>query len=145
MPLALLAGMSLPECECANGQHRFFCRGALGIAARVQTTPMTSGHDCCPASKCCVTAVKCCCCGDSSSGTPGPKEPCGGCKSVPRSVLTVGEILRIPELGSTVFFLCAFMSLPSVESIVPNWAMFPERIETGPPLDRVIVFRCLLI
>lgn len=152
MPLALWAGMAPPECECADGQHRFYCPGALNVVTKVSPD---SKHACCLPKRCCQaaadkTVAKSCCRADQASGgnTPGSRAsglPCGHCKSIPSSALALNKAVSLPELDRAAFFVAAIFTAVSIDTVSPTWSANLEPIETGPPLDRVIVFRCLLI
>lgn len=62
-----------------------------------------------------------------------------------RSVFVPNGIVNIPQPDEAISVVDLIFIAVSVDSIAPSWAFSFERTETGPPLDRVIVFRSLLI
>jgi hypothetical protein len=154
IPLAAWAGMPSTACICANGHLKLFC-------AHLQSGEVDAQrHGSCTSS----------CCGDSLVGDADlcddhaehEADCCGGgfcCHGATPDKPGVGSktccnpILTSPSVAPEV------VSLPSPQQAVAIAAVAPEvggllhsaftvdvaAFDTGPPLDRAIVFRSLLI
>jgi len=148
VPMAMWAGMRVPECQCANGEHRLFCPGALGI----HLTQRVAHPAAAPASRACCQANNCSegrgdeasCCNQPGASDSPSNSPCGHCQPVPAASATVTGSVAVPALDSA-FFVAVVESGLSAFALSPMSARVEMPIETGPPLDRVIVFHCLTI
>jgi hypothetical protein len=139
IPLAAWAGMPSTACICSNGRVKLFCQHLLGWK---QANPPACASDCC-AHKAAEDPSDCCsaCSYGVESDVPGV-----GSKSCCNPVVTSPSVP--PE---TVSIPCH--CLPAVVAAVerigatvrPSVISEPTDLDTGPPLDRVIVFRALLI
>lgn len=140
IPLAAWAGMPSTGCVCANGHLKLFCQHSLG-AKQPTTLGCTAGcgtHeaeqdvDCCGGGHCCHGAdlaksgigAKSCCNPILSSPSVAPQTASIPADHAPAIVATA------PEIGTLVH---------------PSFILDVAEFNTGPPLDRVIVFRSLLI
>lgn len=147
IPLALLGSMPGAGCICANGQYKLFCcAGALGHAGcSAQEGGVTSPSASCTCPFCrgeksaSRTAHACCPNGQSQSAPAGK---C--CQLVSRSPAVISAEV-IPPIADA--FVVAIMPRALNLSLVvlPTVSKRVEQIDTGPPVDRVIVLRCLLI
>jgi hypothetical protein len=138
IPLAVLAGLQLPECECANGEHRILCPHALGRASRRLETSSKS---------CCAPATQCCCqkklrCDSESDAS---HVPCGHCKIVAPKSFVYGAIVAIPELPKLPFCVIGSeVADPLHSSTLLAWDI-AQAHDIGPPDDLVVIHCCLLI
>jgi len=149
IPLALFSGLPATGCVCANGQYKLFCAGALGRFAASSRGPglaeEPSDSSVCPqcsgstndrlgeAKHSCCTSAK------------GEGIPCGKCcQLVKQNLATVSAEFAPPVTDAfVVAILPPALNLSLV--VLPTISKHVEQIDTGPPVDRVIVLRCLLI
>lgn len=145
IPLALWAGMPSAACRCANGQVKFFCKNALGAndcpgprrasARGGEATDFqwdaAANNDCCGGGSCRHV--------DRSTGPGVTSKNC--CKPIVTAPNLAPETVKLP-CGQTPLF---FQSERPAES--PPFALIADvaEVDTGPPLDRVVFFRSLLI
>ncbi|HEV7225528.1 MAG TPA: hypothetical protein VGN42_22675 [Pirellulales bacterium] len=153
IPLALWAGLPSTACVCANGRLKLVCRHLAGGCGKSHAT---ADHDSVCNSMCCASDaalaeadsdhdVDCCggglCRHDAAPGGTGigPKACC-------KPILTAPGIA--PQ---TVSLSCdqtpaIVAAVEEIGAIVhPALAAETAEFDTGPPLDRVIVYRSLLI
>jgi hypothetical protein len=142
IPLAGWAGMPNTACVCTNGRLKLFCEHVLGA----KPAPSRSGcaASCCPQedadheADCCGGGF--CCHGDNSAESGIGAKSC--CNPIVGAPSVVSETVSIP---------CS--QAPAVLAIVaevgalarPTFLLHAAEFDTGPPVDRVIVFRSLLI
>lgn len=151
MPAALWSGMQAPECECASGEHRFFCLKMFAAGARAESPVRNeSKHDCCaktspsPSPTCCaakgtddarrVTGVQ-----------SGSSVPCGQCKAIPSSPISSTDRVEAPPADWTAW-LPLGLNADQVSLIAAqgnDYCLPPS--DRLPMTDRVIVLCCLLI
>jgi len=147
IPLAAWAGMPSTACVCANGQMKLFCghRAAVAKAAVDDEPPCESAccgglaetdssqvSDCCGGGACCHGGKsneagihgKACCRQISTAPGISPKA------TVEASDESAASFAVVERLG---MFARPLFRASAVE------------FDTGPPLDRVVVFRSLLI
>ena len=157
IPLALWAGLPSTACVCANGQIKLVCRHAAGGSAGQHIAHPSSPADADACHLCCCEGheavaeldadhdADCCgagmCCHGASSDEAGI-----GSKACCKPVLTAPSVA--PESTSVVCDQTpALVGL--VEELEPlvraSFSRNVAEVDTGPPLDRVIVFRSLLI
>ncbi|HET6879450.1 MAG TPA: hypothetical protein VFI31_04825 [Pirellulales bacterium] len=146
IPLAAWAGLPSTACVCANGHVKLFCQHAL-----VQKHPSTA--ESCSKNCCGHEAVglendhdaDCCgggfCCHGTKSENPGiaSKACCKPILSAP-SVAPQSVSLHCDQAQAVVAVVQEIGAL-----VHPSFIADLAEINTGPPLDRVIVFRSLLI
>lgn len=148
IPLALWAGLPSTACICANGQLKLVCRHSAPICA--SDDHESDVHSCCEMHEanaesdsdqeadCCSSGM---CCHAAAQGEPGiGSKAC--CK----------PILAAPSLASESANVSCDQAPAAVALVVeigalecPAFARDVAEVDTGPPLDRVIVFRSLLI
>ena len=157
IPLALWAGLPSTACVCANGRLKLVCRHVAGGPAGHHAAHLSSAadaggcHSCCCEGHDAVTEfdsdrdADCCgggvCCYGASSREAGV-----GSKACCKPILTAPSVApestnvacdQTPALGDLV------------EDLEPlaraSFSRDVAEVDTGPPLDRVIVFRSLLI
>ena len=152
IPLALWAGLPSTACVCANGQLKLVCRHLAGGCGKNHAT---ADHDSVCNSNCCGSGtgraeadsdhVDCCggglCRHDAASGGTGI-----GSKACCKPILTAPSVA--PEIVSLSCDQAPAVIALAEEIgaiIQPSFAAEDVEFDTGPPLDRVIVFRSLLI
>jgi hypothetical protein len=145
IPLAAWAGMPSTGCVCANGHLKLFCQHLLREMHAAGGHNTACGSDCCEAVADQDHDADCCgggfCCHGPQSAKPGI-----GSKSCCNPILTAPSVA--PQ---TVTVPCD--QVPAVVTVAleigaivhPSFAFDAADVDTGPPLDRVIVFRSLLI
>jgi hypothetical protein len=137
--LAVFGSLPATSCYCADGHLKLFCAGHYASAQAPAGKSEHSG---------------CCQCGQNADSADSggdcchankPGKPCGKCcKEISKSLTTTVASVSMPALDSHVFAVLptevvvphAFLSLRNAQL---------ERIESGPPVDLVIVLRTLLI
>jgi hypothetical protein len=143
MPAALWMSVQAPECECATGEHRFFCPHMLFGATKSAATASTQ-HSCCHES-----AAESCCNGDVPTG-PGVQKssssaPCSDCQAVPSATATASDRVEAPAVEHTAWLALS----PAVDQASLTLVLASDRFlpasDRLPMTDRVIVFCCLLI
>lgn len=150
MPAAFWSGLQAPECECASGEHRFFC-GRLFAAFRSEPTVTTRSVS---SSSCCAThgaTIATCSAADASpAGSSGVSSsavsgPCNSCRAIPSSPLQVGERSEASSQNQTEQLLPSLnQDQVSLALILASEYGLPAS-DLLPMTDRVIVFRRLLI
>ena len=148
MPAALWSGMQAPECECASGEHRFFC-GNLFTAFRSEpTTTARSMPSCCATHVATATASLAAdsspdgMSGVSSSAVTGP---CNSCRAIPSSPLKIGDRSETPSQNRTDRLLSSMHADQISLALVLGSEYGLPSSDLLPMTDRVIVFRRLLI
>jgi hypothetical protein len=149
IPLALWGGLPGTGCICANGQYKFFCAGSLGrvgcdsgrnAASASQSAGCTCPHCRGIATTDAAETSHACCHNDRGQGDPAGK--C--CHLVARSLATVSAEVAPPTTDALVVaILPPALNLSLV--VLSTVSKHVEQIDTGPPIDRVILLRCLLI
>lgn len=147
IPLALLGSMPGAACICANGHYKLFCcAGALGHAGCNErnggVTSPSASYSCpfCRGEKSASRTAHVCCSSGQSQSSPTGK--C--CQLVARSPAAVSAEVVPP--ASDVFVVAILPPALNLSLVVlPTISKHVEQIDTGPPIDRVIVLRCLLI
>jgi hypothetical protein len=154
IPAAVWSGIQAPECECATGEHRFFCPHMLAaIAGSTKGVADADSGDACRRqtveNSCCASAVP-------TSGATGPTSgatglqnsssgPCGQCKAVPSSTSKAVDRLEAPQLEHTAWFAPS----PESDQRLLQWTQANDlRLPASdrlPMTDRVILLCCLLI
>lgn len=151
MPAALWSGMQAPECECASGEHRFYCLKMFAAGAPAESPVRNeSKHDCCaqaspiPSPTCCAAKTT----GDARrvSGVQSDSSvPCGHCKAIPSSPISPTDRVEAPAADWTAW-LPLGVNADQVSLIVSQGSDYrlppSDRL---PMTDRVIVLCCLLI
>lgn len=153
IPLALWAGLPSTACLCANGQLKLICRHLPAG----ETSHAGGVHHANPASSCChsdadlsephADEAHADCCGAG----PGDRDPTPSGSGV-ASKAGCKPILTAPSAAPKLAKSACDRSLV-VQAVVerqgaltrPLFALDAAELDTGPPLDRVIVFRSLLI
>lgn len=151
IPLAAWAGMPTTACVCANGHVKFFCQHALGGASGksdescrtnccASATGLADEHDadCEHDGDCCGGGF---CCHGSQSAQPGVgSKAC--CKPILSSPSVAPKTVSAPSDHAAALAVV----VPEVGALIhPTYVAAVAVFDTGPPLDRVIVFRTLLI
>ena len=150
IPLALWAGMPSTACVCANGHLKLFCQHLLGSAKHQPAANHEAGCN----SSCCGEAADLaesdkdsdCCGGGFCCHGAGSQKPGIGSKTCCQPILTAPS--AAPKMVSVPCEQApaAVTVVQEVGAIVhPSVIFDAAEFDTGPPLDRVIVFRSLLI
>ena len=151
MPAALWSGMQAPECECASGEHRFFCLKMFAVGAPAESPARNeSKHDCCaetlpgPTPTCCAAKTT-----DDSRRVTGVQSdssvPCGQCKAIPSSPISPTDRVEAPPADWTAWLpLGVNADQVSLIAAQGNDYCLPPS-DRLPMTDRVIVLCCLLI
>jgi hypothetical protein len=137
--LAFLGSFPATSCYCADGHLKLFCAGHYVDSQA-------------PAGK--LERSSCCQCGQDAELADGGSDCCHGnntgkpcgkcCKEISKSLTTTVASVAMPALDSHVFaVLPAEVVVPHAFLSLRNAQL--ERIESGPPVDLVIVLRTLLI
>lgn len=143
IPLAAWAGMPNTGCVCANGRLKLFCQHVLGTK-RSATNEADCASNCCPHeaaeqdTDCCGSGF---CCHGDPSGTSGvsAKSCCNPIVSAPS---VAPETVSVPCVQAPAMLAV----VQEVGALVrPSFVLDVAEFNTGPPLDRVIIFRSLLI
>lgn len=150
IPLAAWAGMPSRACVCANGDVKLFCaRGTLTATSHEHEHASPRGANCCGSGNvaeadsnddldCCGSGF--CCHGSESNGAGiGTKACCKPILSAPSIAPRIASVPsdQLPAIVGTA---------PQVGDLLrPSLDADLAEINTGPPVDRVIVFRSLLI
>lgn len=147
IPLAAWAGLPSTACVCASGHVKLFCAHGAGVA---KPHDHQAALGC--ASSCCDWAYADC---EHDSDCCGSGFCCHGAKSESASVASKAcckPILSAPSVAPrTVSLPCdqaqaVVTVVQEIGALVhPSFIADLAEINTGPPLDRVIVFRSLLI
>ena len=152
MPAALWAGLQAPECECATGEHRYFCPRMFGA-----TTPVASSALPKPPKNCCSKSAEkqarvvsyCAASKATPRGSSGMRadlsEPCSQCKAVPSSPLVLSDSVKVPTAEHT-----AWLPLSSTNEQVSHTRNLANALRSLasdqlPTIDRVVVQCRLLI
>ena len=150
MPAALLAGMQLPECECATGEHRFFCtrmfEPTLPATSAVQSGTKLS---CCAKQSSNQPKAAACCTAKSEAGgkclvSNTSSEPCSQCKAIPSSPTNILERVSVPAADWITWLPLGYSAdQESLIALQGNERLLPAS-DRLPMTDRVIVLCCLL-
>lgn len=147
IPLAVWAGMPSTACVCANGHVKLFCQqGSAAQHAASHHTACSSnccGHDEAEADS--DLDTDCCgggfCCHGANAGKAGISSK-AYCKPVLTAPSVAPETVSVPLNQSPAIAAV----VEQVGALVrPSFTADVAEFNTGPPLDRVIVFRSLLI
>ena len=150
IPVAAWAGMPSTACVCANGHVKLFCahgaaiakphdhQAALGCMSSCCTSGAYADADCEHDADCCGGGY---CCHGAKAGTSDVSS-----KACCRPILTAPSVapqtFSVPsEQAPAVIVVAEEIGTLAHPSFIADLA----EINTGPPLDRVIVFRSLLI
>lgn len=139
IPLAAWASMPSTACVCSNGHVKLFCEYLL---AWKQANPSGGASSCC-AHEAAEDNTDCCgaCSRGGKSVTPGiaSKSCCNPIVTLPS---VPPQTASVPCDGLPAVATAA----EQVGALVhPSFISVPTDLDTGPPLDRVIAFRSLLI
>ncbi|HVA49648.1 MAG TPA: hypothetical protein VNH11_25000 [Pirellulales bacterium] len=143
IPLAAWAGMPSTACLCANGHVKLFCQHlpAKKHSAANQTACAASccAHETADAEADCCGGGFCCHGGQSDHAGIGSKACCKPILSAPS---VAPQIVSVPcDQAPAVVAV-----VQQVGALVhPSFIVDAAEFDSGPPLDRVIVFRSLLI
>ena len=139
IPMAAWAGMPRAGCVCSNGTIKLFCQFRLDSK---QSAPGKCGSDCC-GQKVTDDEIDCCavCSIRGKSGTPeiASKSCCNPILALP-SVPTQKVSAPLGHFPADVIATASAGTLLRSAFITVT-----AELNTGPPLDRVVVFRSLLI
>ena len=150
IPLAAWAGMPSRACVCANGNVKLFCAHGSRAATlhEHENVAAPCGHCCGPANvaeadsdhdaDCCGSGF---CCHGAKPGNAGiGAKAC--CKPILSAPSAAPDVVSVPCDQAPAVVAVA----QQVGALVhPSFIADLAEINTGPPLDRVIVFRSLLI
>lgn len=146
MPAALWMGVQAPECECATGEHRFFCPHMLtaGFGTKKSVGSTSAQHLCCQ-----KAATESCSNGVTASNTPGlhtsANGPCNHCQAVPSSTTIVDDRVEAPTIDQTPWLsLSLALDQAPLSFLLASDRLLPAS-DRLPMTDRVIVLCCLLI
>jgi hypothetical protein len=146
IPLAAWAGMPSTACLCANGHVKLFCQHALG-EKQAPVHPSPCGASCCTHETVHSVADDGDCCGGGFCCHGGTSEKSGigskaCCQPILSSPSVAPQIVSVPCDPAPAIVGIA----EQIGALVhPAFIADLAEINTGPPLDRVIVFRSLLI
>jgi hypothetical protein len=157
IPLAFWSGVQAPLCQCASGEHHFFCPKLLGLETRservasAQPGKNSSEKSCCAKRSTPAPAEPSCC---ATKGKPAenadgvqtaPARPCGECQSIPASPLGLTNLVEIPSADCTIRSTVE-SSGDEIALLVRqgNMILLPAS-DRLPMTDRVIVLCQLLI
>lgn len=156
IPLAIWAGLPSTACVCANGQLKLVCRHAAGVRDYSVANQSSADHDDGCHSSCCETHsdiaevdldhdADCCSSGSGCHSAVSGKAGVGSkacCKPVLTAPSVASKLASVSyDQAPAVVALVEEIAAPACPSFTHDVAEF----DTGPPLDRVIVFRSLLI
>lgn len=149
MPLAVWAGMPSTGCVCANGHIKLFCQHSAGSSGHARHDSSGSGTGCCASedavecdhdhgTDCCGTGD---CCHSAKSAASGiASKAC--CKPILTAPIVAPQMVSVPQDQAPAIVA----AVQDVGALVrPAFVVEVDEFNTGPPLDRVIVFRSLLI
>lgn len=139
IPLAAWAGMPSTACVCSNGRVKLFCEYLLACK---RPAPSACASDCC-AQKAANEDTDCCsgCSRGGKSDTPGIAS-----KSCCNPILTSPSASPRKISAPCDHFPAGVDTTEQVGALVrPTFIPVAIEFNTGPPLDRVVVFRSLLI
>jgi hypothetical protein len=151
IPLALGASLPGKACQCANGNVKLFCAGPFQFAPH--TRSVAEPRSCANHRACGATHVIDCC--HAAEGAIGncceqasqhPSQPCGKCcKAISRAPANLVELVAPPDNHDSFQYLLA-IEPNFLGQFVPLYSAHQvERIDTGPPVDLVVVHHCFLI
>ena len=142
IPLAAWAGMPSTACVCANGHVKLFCQHAL--AQKHSSARSGCASSCCPHetgeadADCCGGGF--CCHGSKPESAGISSKSC--CQPILSAPSVAAQVVSVPcEQAPAVIDVAEEIGALVHPSFIADLA----EINTGPPLDRVIVFRSLLI
>lgn len=148
IPLAAWAGMPSTACVCANGYMKLFC----GCQGKALKTADRQQSDC--QSACCSHnaaeadashASDCCAGGTCCRGAP-LRGPGIASKACCRAILTAPSMAPRATSAPNDQTPSVLAIVEPADAVAPCWFVTAAaEFDTGPPLDRVIVFRSLLI
>jgi hypothetical protein len=151
IPVAAWAGMPSTGCVCANGHIKFFCQHLLKASAADESQESGCKSACCPEDSCPEeTALAeqtgdCCgggaCCHGAKSDKPGVRSA-ACCQPIVTAPSVAPQIAGVP---SDHAIAVATVTAEVGALVHPSLTLDVAEFDTGPPLDRVIVFRSLLI
>lgn len=146
IPLAAWTGMPSTACLCANGHVKLFCQHAL--AKHGPSTPASCSESCCPhESEGIADDHDVGCCGGGICGHDQQSDNAGigskaCCKPILSAPSVAPQVVNVPfEQAPAVIQVAEEIGALVHPLIIADLA----EINTGPPLDRVVVFRSLLI
>lgn len=144
IPLAVLAGRPSTGCLCADGRHKEFCSGGTASGSGDAHKPQEQ-HACC-----CRAGMAAC---ESSQhhehdcrggGRGKGVSQGGGCHCTPLFNVAGSVSKTAGKIAGPG--LIAWQTPPNALGIhLVSVGALPLERTTGPPVDRVIVLRCLLI
>lgn len=150
IPLAAWAGAPSTACVCANGRVKLFCSHGTPPAKTGVHDDTHCESDCCGEScgeiessddsDCCGKGA---CCHGAKSSEPGIAS-----KACCRPILTPPSIAPKAAKAPDDQTLCVVAVVELGSSLTPTSSSYDRALfasDTGPPLDRVILFRSLLI
>lgn len=160
IPLAILAGTPSTGCFCASGRFMLLCAHGQQVVAGPHANHDVAGDDCCAGDdfaaddlgggecQLCSTDVHsrgepegdCCQHGDASPSDGVGSRSC--CQPVLNALSMGSAPMSAPADGASAAVADCFEP-PAVAHF--SIAAYRVDFDTGPPLDRIIVFRHLLI
>jgi len=155
VPLALAGGMPSTGCMCADGGFKLVCAHVYRGLPRAEHAAIADGpqqRDCCRhSSDCCgephdghvarSASGGDCCNGCELPGIAGERPCCTPVFSAPSATLI---ITAVPPLTEQALAVVAAEPV-ALQSLAAHAALQLHESDTGPPIDRVIALRCLLI
>lgn len=149
IPLAAWTGMPSTACVCSNGQLKLFCGHR---AAHDESDDVHGQGDGCIANCCGHHGLadvdhSSDCCGGGLCAHGGPSDdPSAGSKACCNPVLTAPSLAPQTTSIPCDQVSTAVVAIEQLGALVgPSFIPVAVEFNTGPPLDRVIVFRALLI
>ena len=149
IPLAVYAGLPSTGCLCANGQFKFFCSHRYqsvavqvlsGRAAGCAEEQISADCSCCSAAIGAEHEDDCCQHGGALPGNGIQSQRC--CQPVLSAPNLSWVVVASPSDRSLCLTVCHVETGAIAHSAV---AVETIKFDTGPPLDRVVAFRHLLI
>ena len=144
IPLALWSGLPTTACQCPDGSIKLFCSGVYqAVIQHASANSKTAAEvrrsvhkNCCHAK---ATRPPSCC------DHPSSGKPCGKCKAIGRTATTVVELVSPPGFDDQASGLYALdlSFAPSAQPVI--FSRNVELLDTGPPVDLVLVHHSFLI
>jgi hypothetical protein len=145
IPLAAWAGMPSTGCVCADGHLKLFCQHLLREKHAAGDHGSACGSDCCEAVADQDHDADCCgggfCCHGRQSQRPGiGSKTC--CDPILTAPSVAPELVTVP-CGQAPVIVTVAQEIGAI--VHASFAFDAAEFDTGPPLDRIIVFRSFLI
>lgn len=145
IPLATWAGMPSTGCVCANGQVKLFCGHSSGNGQHQRHSATNCAASCCGTHESEEHDADCCGGGFCCHGSTSEKASVTG-KTCCTPILSAPSMA--PQTCGVIFHEASLLVAVAEDigvSATSSYSAELAEINTGPPFDRVIIFRSLLI